>query len=158
MLVDPAWREHARSENLAVKLAEKHPDAIVVTAGMGPTYRFEDAALKAGLRVASFRQDTPPPSGIAYRPPRVAPEDEPPYTPSVHREPRVVKLYERHPTGGGDGHWTHGVLTPRVVETLEGEAAAKARAVALAVVNSDEVIVLSHSPEWAAEHGGHRLS
>lgn len=158
MLVDPAWRDNGRLEAFPAKLAERFPDAIVVTAGIGVTSILEQAALKAGLRVAAFRQDTPPPAGIAYRPPHVAPEDEPPYTPSAHREPRVVKLHERLPTKDGDGHSTYGVLSPRVVETLEGEAVARARAVELAAANADEVIVFSPGQEWAAEHGGHRLS
>lgn len=65
VLVHQDYRDVARVESYVRRVAEKHPDAIVVSAGAGgPVYAMERVALAAGLRVAAFRHV------VAFRPER----------------------------------------------------------------------------------------
>lgn len=65
VLVEPGFRDVARVERYVRQLAEKHPGAIVASAGTGMApYAAWRAAIDAGLRVAAF-ESNPDPPGVA---------------------------------------------------------------------------------------------
>ena len=142
VLVDPELPRSARAAEVVLAIAEKHPGADIISAGMGaPVYAAERAALARGLRVAAFRyagraptRGTPPEGDF------VAPLD--------------VVLHELLPgTVAGDLLYE---AEPRYVGVGMGRAEATEFALRCADAYADETVIVSGRDEWPGLEG-HRF-
>lgn len=144
VLVDPMYPSARRAAAYVEKLAGKHPDAIVATAGAGlAPYEMQRAALRAGLRVASF-QDKPFDPAVAG-PRRPEREDEEP------RPARLthywILLHELRPDVPEDIDrlWRY---EPRQVGIAVGQRQATEVSLEKAIEVSEHRVVFSTSAAW----------
>ncbi len=147
VLVHPDFPQKARPQAYVTKLAEKHPTAIIASAGVGwLVYETERAALRAGLRVAAFRAEPDEPTvAQPRRPPQD--DDDLPADP-VTRETRYsVMVSELLPTEPAhlDDLWTH---DRRSVWRTVGHRAAELAALMCASKHGSQVVVFTHRDGW----------
>jgi hypothetical protein len=143
VLVDPAWKVPARAYAVSAAIAKKHPDAVIVSAGIGPSvYAVERAALEAGLRVAAFRPEGRDPTRGPVS------QEGPPLEPVMD-----VRVHELEPAFASQ-LWSPNAYP---VAWVLGEAAARECAVMWAVKQADEVVVLSEG-DWLAHVEAHRFA
>lgn len=154
MLIEPRFKDRSRVERYATQLAEKHPDAIILSAGIGRTvYALERAALRAGLRVAAFRTQRrfAPHREIDWR---VWDDDandwDPPRSTGV---PLVdVLVHELRPDRPDDIDSLHASIA-RSAGSCRGEELAAMLAVTLAAREADNVVAFTDDPSWPKVDG-----
>lgn len=157
MLCAPGFRDENRVIAFVQKIADRHPDAIVLSAGVGgAVYAVERAALARGLRVAAFRTECPTPGvGVTRRveDPETG-EFDPPYPTEPPR--RFVALYELRPDEEGhrDGLWHP---DPRHVQVVRGDKAAEEACVRWALAQADNVVAFTTDPTWPRHENVHRI-
>lgn len=148
VLCDPRWRDANWVAFYVAKLADKYPDAIVISAGIGQaTYTAERTALSRGMRVAALRVESPQPSVQTERPP----ENDEPVKPKPPPE-RYVVLYELSPKVP-EHHEQLWTSNGHRVGTCRGDDVAREKAVTVAAKTADNVIVFTEDPEWPQIEG-----